>query len=397
MSEIKVSKIKGKTGINGGKPNIASSITIGGLSLDSELSVVAPGEGSILDNTIINSNTLPDSAEVNRGNFWYNDSGATPTLSMLVNPEKNRWIEIATAPSAGSGAWYGDRAVHSLASNTPGALRYWSLSTHASATTFGELYNNTMRHGSLSDATYGLFSGFANDTDAIEYVTISTPGNGTSFGNLTFARYDMGGVCNGARGCWSGGYDTNYTTSGGGSVIDYVTTATPSNATDFGDMSVSRFHLSGCADSTRGLFAGGYDWNAGSISNIIDYITIDTPGNATDFGDMSVTRRFFGACSDDTYGVFAAGQSSSDTNVIDYVTIQTAGNATDFGDYYGGVRKYNAAVSNGTDGFAYGGTNAYGLNADISTFTISTPANATLFGAMGHTGNYQQGCSGNSA
>ena len=39
----------------------------------------------------------------------------------------------------------------------------------------------------------------------------------------------------------------------------------------------------------RGIFAGGYD-ESSNASNVIDYITIPTTGNATDFGNLSVTR-----------------------------------------------------------------------------------------------------------
>ena len=58
----------------------------------------------------------------------------------------------------------------------------------------------------------------------------------------------------GGRGVWGGGadsgtYDYN--------IIDYVTIATTSNATDFGDLTVKRSNLSACSDGTKGVFGGG--------------------------------------------------------------------------------------------------------------------------------------------
>jgi hypothetical protein len=47
---------------------------------------------------------------------------------------------------------------------------------------------------------------------------------------------------------------------------------------------------------TRGIFAGGRD-TAGTYLNAIDYIDITTVGNATDFGDLTVSRNSAGACS----------------------------------------------------------------------------------------------------
>jgi len=70
-------------------------------------------------------------------------------------------------------------------------------------------------------------------------------------------------------------------------VMDYVTVATTGNATDFGDLTSRRFQLGGLSDGSRGVFAGGY---TGSWTNAMDYITIQTTGNATDFGDMSAGR-----------------------------------------------------------------------------------------------------------
>jgi len=387
MSEIQVENITAKD--SNSAPNFAGGNTFGGLSADSAI----PG---LLTPSLTVSNIEPDSATVTRGNFWFNDSGSG-TLSLYNDGAW--WTLGGSSASAGAGgaiAWYGDRAVHSWGSYSAGPLYYWSLTTYAAASSFGSLPSGTRRATTLSSATYGLWCGLEADTDGIEYVTISTPADATSFGNLTQFREDAPGASNGVIGCFGGGYESNYGTSLSPTVIDYVTIATPSNATDFGDMSFSRFQGAGCADATRGIFGGGWNHAASTQSNVIDYIEFNTPSNATDFGDLTVARRMFDACSDPTYGVFCAGSTPTASNVLDYITIQTTSNATDFGDLYGGSIMYNGAVSNGTDGFAFGGVdNTYSNQSNISTFTIATPANATLFGSMS-ANNHSKGCSGNS-
>jgi len=80
---------------------------------------------------------------------------------------------------------------------------------------------------------------------------------------------------------------------------------------------------------TRGVFVGGFDT---ANSNVMDYITIATTGNATDFGDLTVARRYINGCASTTRGVFGGGFDTANSNVIDYITIATTGNATDFGD-----------------------------------------------------------------
>jgi len=43
------------------------------------------------------------------------------------------------------------------------------------------------------------------------------------------------------------------------------------------------------------VFGGGA--TAGGYENTMDYITIATPGNATDFGDLTVSKSYISACS----------------------------------------------------------------------------------------------------
>ena len=65
-----------------------------------------------------------------------------------------------------------------------------------------------------------------------------------------------------------------------------------------------------------------------AATNIIQYLTTQTPGNATDFGDATVTVERAGACSDGTYHVNGGGYDNISGNGprynnMDYVTIQT--------------------------------------------------------------------------
>lgn len=49
---------------------------------------------------------------------------------------------------------------------------------------------------------------------------------------------------------------------------------------------------------SRGVFAGGNNGGGNSdFSNVIQYVTIATTGNATDFGNLTVSREATGACS----------------------------------------------------------------------------------------------------
>jgi hypothetical protein len=151
----------------------------------------------------------------------------------------------------------------------------------------------------------GIESGslrYNSDTNEMEFY------NGTSWATILETSRSIN-----ARGVFGGGASPGNT-----NVIDYITIATTGNASDFGDLTVSRHRLAACSSSTRGVFGGGY---GPTFSNVLDYITIASVGNATDFGDLTVARRKPGACSSITRGVFGGGGTPTLQNVIDYITL----------------------------------------------------------------------------
>jgi hypothetical protein len=75
------------------------------------------------------------------------------------------------------------------------------------------------------------------------------------------------------------------------------------------------------------LFGGGR--NSSSILNQIEYITTDTTGNSTDFGDLVSGQHILSAVNNATTAIFGGGTTSDS---LQSVTIATTGNASDFGD-----------------------------------------------------------------
>ena len=200
------------------------------------------------------------------------------------------------------------------------------------ATNFGDLTTGMGNWLSgVSDGTYALFGGGSVDTQSpavdgvINYVTIQTTGNAAEFGYLSQARANTGAVANSTYGVWGGGY---YTSPGTVNTIDYVTIATPGNATDFGDLTQIQERHSGAGNETYGLFMHGYEDRDGC-----DVIVIDTPGNATDFGNLIYSRFTGQSCADATYALSAGNYATiSGEDKIEYVTIGLTGSSSAFGD-----------------------------------------------------------------
>jgi hypothetical protein len=191
-----------------------------------------------------------------------------------------------------------------------------------------------------SNETRGLFGGSSAPNNVIQYITIASLGNATDFGDLTSSLRLLAACSSTTKGIFAGGLTAV-------NVIQEVTIATTGNATDFGDLTQGRNSLAGLSSNTIGVFGGGNTSTTGSPVrvNTIDYITMATAGNASDFGDLTVSRNTLAACSSTTRGVFGGGSTGSISNVMDYITIASTSNATDFGDLYAGRAQLAACSS----------------------------------------------------
>jgi len=222
-----------------------------------------------------------------------------------------------------------------------------------------------------------LFAGGSSKNE-IDYKSSTTGGNFSDFGDLLASN-------NGPRGGASSSVRMVFATvntSGGDSgrptYMQYVAPATTGNAQDFGTLSPGRISNAGASSETRGIFAGGAITNG--RTNSIVYITIASTGGGSDFGDLTNSRAASGGCGSPTRALFGGGNDgSSALNVIDYVTIASTGNAIDFGNL--SVARQPAGGSSETRALFAGGSGFANLNV-IDYVEISTLGNATDFGNL---------------
>jgi len=256
-----------------------------------------------------------------------------------------------------------------------------TITTLGNSFDFGDMDVGSRDHAVVSSLTRVLKGGSSSPSlsDAIGSIEMQSLGNGSDFGDLTEARRNPGGFSNTTRGLFAGGSGTPGSNTMK-NIIDYVTIASAGNATDFGDLtSARRCSNSGAGSSTRALFSGGTTPGTSDYVNTIDYVTTGSTGNATDFGDLTVARSYGSALSSSTRAVYCAGQSPSVSNVIDYVTTASTGNATDFGDSTL-ARANMARLSNSTRGVFASGYASPGMQNVIDFITIGSTGNATDFG-----------------
>jgi len=288
-------------------------------------------------------------------------------------PGNTNVIDFIQISNIGNASDFGDlTAANAIGGAVSSATRYVTigdndsnLDTHylefrskGNTAFFGDLTVRGYAGAGGSSSTRGINYGRANPAtsgtanETIDYITTATIGNWTDFGNCNVASYFNGGTNSSTRMVKCGGI-----TEGPATITDsmeYVTIGSTGNGTDFGDLSASNggFSCGNVSNGTRGIFGGGsVNPNNNTPINVIQYITIASTSNTTDFGDLTVARRYCGSSCNSTRGVWAGGEAPSNSNTMDYVTIASTGNAIDYGDLTISVSRHGGA-SNGHGGLS---------------------------------------------
>ena len=175
-------------------------------------------------------------------------------------------------------------------------IGYINISSTGNASDFGDTIDNTGSGQAWADSTRGCFNGSTpghNGSNVIQYVTIQSTGNATDFGDMVNSMRQRAGTADATRGVISNGEGP----SGPSNSMEYVTIQTLGNASNFGSSSYYTNTNGACNNETRSVFAGGED-NRGAGGNpnqvgydVIDYVTTQTTGNASDFGNLIIGRR----------------------------------------------------------------------------------------------------------
>ena len=259
------------------------------------------------------------------------------------------------------------------------AMQFVNIQSQGNSIIFGDSVTDDGIEGfAVGSSTRGLFSGgFPSVGNVIEFITFATTSNGTDFGDMTTARRSGAGAGNETRGLFAGGLNSSGTSL---NTIEFSTIPSLGNSTDFGDLTQARDQFAGCSDTTRAIFAGGVEQGA-SQHNIMDFVTIATTGNAQDFGDMTGINHGSTGSSNSTRGVLSVAYTSPTyINTIDFITIQSAGNAQNFGDLTL-ARYLSASMSNSIRAVFAGGGSPSATNT-IDFVTIATRGDALDFGDL---------------
>jgi len=357
--------------------------------------------------------------------FWAGGGGSSNVIDRLTNASGGTATDFGDLTQGGSGPCGISNNVRGIivggdrtSPDNFTVIEYVTMASTGNATDFGDInvaakFIYGLGKGSSTRGVFGAAGtdgGSSGPTNAMSYITIASAGNSLDFGNLSVARIRGAAGNNSTRIVFSGGQVGNEVAS---NVMDYITIASTGNATDFGDTTETRMNLGGASSSTRSVFTGGAaTGSSSSRKNTIDYITTATTGNATDFGDLTAVMEYTTANSSSNpsqqnetgfapaaIGLFAGGEPSAGGNqsTIEYIDVASTGNSSMFGDltgkrYIGGL---GSGIASATRGVFAGGHTGSGAVDIIEYVTFSTKSKATDFGNLTST-MYAMGAASNS-
>ena len=231
----------------------------------------------------------------------------------------------------------------------------------------------------------------------IDYINIQSQGNTIRFGDLTVNRYSLGAGANSTRGLFNGGYQDGHSPDTDVNTIEFITIATEGKAQDFGDRIQVGRAVASASNDTRCVMASAF--TPAGYQNTIDFVLFATTANATDFGDLSTARAGMSmSCNSTTRGIFNGGYQPSPSTIrvnnMEFITFATTGNTQDFGDLTDDSQStYGGTASSSTRGLiGLGYVHPARVNS-IDFCTIATTGNALDFGDLQLARNAYGSCS----
>ena len=279
---------------------------------------------------------------------------------------------------------------------TVNIIQFINIATTGNALDFGDLTQARRKTACIGGRVHAFNAGgFCPATSPATVNTIdtgvfATAGNFVDHGDLTQRADSFAGLSNSTRGVFAGGYNGSSNIN----VIQFFELSYGGGTQDFGDLTAIKLAPTGAGNATRGIFFGGETPGDSGGNNTIDFITIQSTGNGVDFGDLTNKRLAASAASNPVRAVCMGGSTPGDTNIIDFVTIASEGNANDFGDLTV-PRIFLGSVSSPTRAVAFGGDTAPGLTTTMDYVEIMTTADALDFGDLVDSAQFQniEGCS----
>ncbi|SVC15865.1 uncharacterized protein METZ01_LOCUS268719, partial [marine metagenome] len=241
-------------------------------------------------------------------------------------------------------------------------------------------------------SNYGFASGGSQwpantPVNIIEKYSFTSNGNATDHGDLFVTRHYVSGNSSTTHGYTTGGSTTS--NSAASDVIDKFTFVSSGNATDVGDLNHVVFLTANQSSTTHGYVCGGDgSSNTPNYNNIRKFSFSSGTQNTSDIADLTQARSRFSGCSSTTHGYSVGGSISTSWtryNIIDKFPFATDSNATDVGDLPATSSALTSTQSQ-TYGYNFGRYDASGVGGAgedmIDKFSFSSDGNTSDVGDL---------------
>ena len=254
------------------------------------------------------------------------DGNSTDAADLTVGVEGG-----AGGKSTTHGYYLGGKNSSNTVINTVQKFSFASMTDAANVATLKEQRKECA--GASSENHIFVTGGVASQTGSdalandIQKIATASDANGVRTGDLSNNHSQGTAHTSATHGYAVGGYTTASSASST-NVIERYSLSSDENASDVGDMTVSRRACNGMSSSTHGYTSAGHP-----TTNVIDKYQFSASANATDVGDLTVTQQKQGASSSTTHGYSAdGGNSGGDSNQIEKISFSSDGNASDIGN-----------------------------------------------------------------
>lgn len=332
------------------------------------------------------------------GTFWVNKSSGEAFCCTDATTDENVWTNIG----GGSGdvepySFQGTIKGFSMGAESGGSelniIEHYSFTSDGNSTDAADLTVGVEGGAGGKSTTHGYYLGGKNSSNTpvntIQKFSFASISNATDVATLKEVRKECAGASSQTHIFVTGGTAAISGSDALANDIQKIATASDANGVRTGDLSNNHSQGTAHTSATHGYAVGGYTTaSSASSTNVIERYSLSSDENASDVGDMTISRRACNGMSSSTHGYTSAGAPT--TNVIDKYQFSASANATDVGDLTVAQQKQGASSST-THGYSADGGNSGGDSNQIEKISFSSDGNASDIGNLTNSGGNRAG------
>lgn len=311
----------------------------------------------------------------------------------------NVWINVGTGegniePYSFGGTIKGFSMGCESGASELNTIEHYSYSSDGDATDAADLTVGIEGGAGGKSQTHAYYLGGKNSSNTvintIQKFAFASIANSTNVATLKEQRKECAGVSSETHIFVTGGQAAQVGSASLADDIQKIATASDANGVRTGDLTNNHTQGTAHTSETHGYSAGGYTTaSSGSSTNVIERYSLSSDENASDVGDMTVTRRACNGMSSSTHGYTTGGHPT--TNVIDKYQFSASANATDVGDITVAQQRAGASSST-THGYSADGANSGGGSDNkLEKISFASDGNSTDIGNLTNSGGNRAG------